>query len=169
MKHKFIDFTNAIRDFGEKLVLQFIGFAQNNSKLIFSTKYSDPLWIYSYFARNLYVGGWIWKPNINRAQLLDLHSFYHVILHTHNQHLISLCSNIWNSYKISHLSVQNIGTFNVIWKAETNKFEYKKHNNNKKRNPCKFTKFLLNMETIPRLPKIFCKNKLSQKCSSVTE
>ena len=44
-----------------------------------------------------------------------------------------------------------------------------KHNNNKKRNPCKFTKFLLNTETIPRLPKIFCKNKLSQKCSSVTE
>ena len=126
MKHKFVDFTNANRDFGEKLVLQFIGFEQSNSKLKFLTKYSDPLWIYSYFVRNLYVGGWIWKPNINRVQLLDLHSAsYHVTLHKHNQHLISLYSNIWNSYKISHFSGQNIVTFNVIWKSETNKFEYK--------------------------------------------
>ena len=43
MKHKFVDFTNANRDFGEKLVLQFIGFEQSNSKLKFLTKYSDPL------------------------------------------------------------------------------------------------------------------------------
>ena len=43
MKHKFFDFKNANRDFGENLVLQFIGFAQSNSKLKFSTKYSDPL------------------------------------------------------------------------------------------------------------------------------
>ena len=125
MKHKFVNFANAISDVGEKLVLQFIGFAQSNSKLKFLTKYSDPLWIYSYFTRNLYVGGWIWKPNINRAQLLDLHSSsYHVTLHTHNQHLISLYSNIWNSYKISHFSSQNIVTFNVIWHQLFHYFNY---------------------------------------------
>ena len=33
MKHKFVDFTNAKRDFGEKLILQFIGFAQSHVTL----------------------------------------------------------------------------------------------------------------------------------------
>ena len=121
MKHKFVDFTKAKRDFGEKLILQFIGFAQS-----------------------------------------------HVTLHTHNQHLISLYSNIWNSYKISHFSSQNIVTFNVIWKAEMNKIWIQNIIIIKKEIHINLQNFY-KIQTGPRLVKIFCKNKLSQKCLSVTK